>query len=590
MSAEVASIFARCAASSSLRELLSGVRAFEAAGSPTRSHATNIRLAITGNYSTQFLAKGFPLTLAARDVRAALYESAYNQWQLELRDLGSALYAFKPTHILILLTSIDLAYSSPRSIEGVTSSIVAAVEEALKGSEACIFLTLPEPLNDEISDNSGAYVWRQRVLTGLRSTLVSPRVTLIDLDPLVRTIGTADWYDDRFYDTSKLPFHPDRTSAVLARLSDAVAGTVSSRCKLMIVDLDDTMWGGRVGDDGWEGIKLSPADTGRHFLRLQAFLKTLQDAGVILAIASKNNLQPVRDAFERRAEMMLRFEDFAAHEIHWEPKSDSVGRILARLNLSTAGVVFLDDNPVERAEVARRFPDILVPELPDNPADRVPMLISSGIFDRRVTTDESRVRHRLYAENAQRDAALQKAVDIKEFLRELEMVMELTPGAHHRERVLELMQKTNQFNLTTRRHNWAELTAATRGGFVQCYRLRDKFGDNGIISVVAVSRDTVAEARIDVWLMSCRVLGRKVEEAILHDVATRARALGARTLVGEYIATSKNEIVRELYPRLGFAELSRDGDRFVYVLSLADEHVTSASEFIRTLDRSPVEA
>jgi FkbH-like protein len=373
---------------------------------------------------------------------------------------------------------------------------------------------------------------------------------------------------------------------VLARLSDVIAGTISPRCKLVVVDLDDTLWGGRVGDDGWDGIDLDPSTQGRHFLRMQAFLKGLHEKGVVLAIASKNEPSPVREVFEKRAEMMLSLDEFSAIEIHWAPKSESIARILARLNLSTAGVVFLDDNPAERAEVARRFPDICIPQLSENPADRVPALISSGLFDRRVSTAESRARHRMYAENAHREQALSRTGDIDEFLRDLNMVMEISRGESSQERVLELIQKTNQFNLTTRRYNWGELLAATNGGFVHCYRLKDKFGDNGIISVVAVSRDCSGEARIDLWLMSCRVFGRKVEDRIFRDVARRARVLGAKTLVGEYIETPKNDIVRNLYPRLGCSERGRQGEKVVYEYSIADEMVGAGDELFRIVDKT----
>jgi FkbH-like protein len=310
----------------------------------------------------------------------------------------------------------------------------------------------------------------------------------------------------------------------------------------------------------------------------------------VLAIASKNDPGNVREVFAKRPEMMLRFDDFAAAEIHWEPKSLSLTRILDRLKLSTAGVIFLDDNPVERAEVRRLFPDIAVPELPDDPAQRVPMLERTGLFDHRLTTRETRDRNRMYAENAAREEAQRGAGDYAEFLRGLKMIMEGSPLEAARERVIELINKTNQFNLTTRRHNWSELAAVTRDGFGRCYRLTDRFGDNGVISVIAVARDTAADARIDLWLMSCRVLGRKVEEAILADVAARARGLGAKRLIGEYCPTAKNALVRELYPRLGFQEIERSRDAVRYALPLDAAGAAHGSEFITLSERGAAAA
>ena len=317
---------------------------------------------------------------------------------------------------MVALTSIEFAYGALRDPDAVVETVATAVKAALKASEANILITLPEPLADEISDNGVAYAWRRAVNEGLRAALVTPRVTLIDVEPLIRAVGAGAWFDDRFYDSAKLPFHPDRTPAVLGVLADAVVGTVAPRCKLVIVDLDDTLWGGRVGDDGYDGVDLDPAGKGRHFLRLQAFLKGLHDKGIVLALASKNEPAAVHEVFVKRPEMMLRLDDFAAAEIHWEPKSSSVARILDRLRLSTAGVVFLDDNAVERAEVRRRFPDIAVPELPVDPAQRVPMLERTGLFDHRLATRESRERNRMYAENTAREEAQRDASDYQDFL------------------------------------------------------------------------------------------------------------------------------------------------------------------------------
>jgi FkbH-like protein len=576
---------ARYAAAQTLQQLMACARDDEAAGAPRSPSWPNIRLALTGNYSTQFLTRAFPLALAARNLAAQVHESPYNQWRAELLDGASSLHGFAPTHVLLALTSIELAYASLRNPEAIVESVAAAIQAALKKTDAHILVTLPEPLADEISDSGAAYAWRRAVTDGLRAALASG-ATLIDVEPLMRATGAVAWFDDRFYDTAKLPFHPDRTPALLGVLADAVAGVIAPRCKLVVLDLDDTLWGGRVGDDGYDGIDLDPAGKGRHFLRLQAFLRGLHTKGIMLAIASKND--PV---FAKRPEMMLRWDDFAATEIHWEPKSSSVGRILERLKLSTAGVIFLDDNPVERAEVRRLFPKIAVPELPDDPALRVPMLERTGLFDHRMATRETRDRNRMYAENAAREDALRDAGDYQEFLRGLDMVMEGSPLEAARQRVIELINKTNQFNLTTRRHNWSELAGVMSNGFGRCYRLTDRFGDNGIISAVAVARDTGDDARIDLWLMSCRVLGRKVEEAILADVAARARALGARRLIGEYRPTAKNALVRELYPRLGFHEIGRSSEATLYALPLEDSRGGEGVEFIKMSEgRSPAAA
>lgn len=578
-------LLARYRAATDLRSLLACIREFEAQPPALADSAPSVRLAVTGNYSTQFLVKGFPLALAARGLRAAVFESGYNAWQPDLLDAGSALYAFAPTHVLLALTSIELAYGSLRTPERVAKAIADAASAMLSRTTARLLVMQPEPLAEERSDQSAAYGWRRDVRAELAARLTDPRISLIDIDPLVRQAGDGRWHDDRYYDTSKLPFHPDQTPRMLARLAAAIAGTVIPQCKLVICDLDDTLWGGRVGDDGWDGIDIDPAGTGRHHLRLQFFLQGLVQQGVLLAIASKNEPAPVHEVFERRPEMILRLGDFVAAQIHWEPKSVSIERILATLNLTPSGVVFLDDNPAEREEVRRRFPEIVIPDLPSNPAEWVPLLIDTGLFDRRVVTEESVKRQRMYQENAQRDAQLAASGGIDEFLADLGMEMTVYDAAEHRDRVVELIQKTNQFNLTTRRYGWPEVAAAAENGLALCYRLTDKFGDNGVISVVIAKRQGDGEYAIDLWLMSCRVMSRTVENAIMDDVLQRLVPLGARRLVGRFIPTAKNAPVRDLYERLGFTPLRASDEEKLYEYRLDGNAFAAATPHIRRVDR-----
>lgn len=561
--------FSRLSEAKTLRELLACVREFEAAPKLISQQRPRIRLAITGNYSTQFLSKAFPLMLAARDIDADVYETPYDQWQIESLNILSPLYKFGPSHILLLLSSTELIVGNLKTPEAIADAVADIVQSLLGNTSAQIFFTLPEALAEEITDWSGSYAWRREVNRRLRSKLTSSRITLIDLDPLIRAVGNERWFDDRFYDSSKIPFHPDQTPALLACLSDAIAGSVAPRCKLVITDLDGTFWGGTLGDDGWEGLDLDRNGGGRHFLRYQFFLASLKRQGVILAIASKNDAAPVKEAFERRQELLLRFDDFVDAEIHWEPKSTSVARILQRLQLSTAGVVFLDDNPVEREEVRRNFPDLIVPDLPEDPANRVQSLSRTGIFDRRVVTNDSLNRSQMYAENANRERAKSSAGNLDDFLQSLDMVLESQPVSRASERVLELIHKTNQFNLTTRRYSWDEVDAIAKSGLALCYRLTDKFGDNGIISVILVARKNGTNGVIKLWLMSCRVLGRRVEQAILADVARRCPSLGIDTLIGEYIRTAKNDLVKNLYPDLGFNETERAANTITYARDLA---------------------
>jgi FkbH-like protein len=576
-------IYRRYAEIKNLRELLACIREFDSNKFNFSNDIPSVRLSIIANYSTQFLEKGFPLALASRGVNASFFVGEYNSWQYDLLDEDSKLYSFLPTHVLLLLTSIDLAYGSLRTPAQIANAVCEAAEKMLRITKARLLITLPEPLSEEISDQSEAYVWRKKTCELLRQKLTNNRINLIDLDPLICQVGAEKWHDERFYDTSKIPFHPDQTPKLLERLASAIVGTVAPQCKLVICDLDDTLWAGRVGDEGWDGINLDAAGSGRHHLRLQLFLKGLAKQGVLLAIASKNEMNPVLDIFKNRPEMILEIDDFVSSQIHWKPKSDSVQHILASLNLSTAGVIFLDDNPAEREEVRNRFPDIFIPELSVNPALWVNQLIESGIFDRRVITEESTKRLLMYKENAQREAQITSSTNIQGFLSSLNMELTVYDAMSHIDRVLELIQKTNQFNVTTHRYGIDEITRLKSVGLTLCHRLTDRFGDNGIISVLIVKSTKPKEFIIDVFLMSCRVMSRTVENAIIMDLIRRLAEKGADRIVGEFIPTTKNAPVSELYERLGFKLITSDIDKKVYeyrIDKLNDSKTTSNIQII----------
>ena len=246
-----------------------------------------------GNYATQFLARGFPLALAARDLAADIYESPYNQWRAELLDPAFAASCVR-AHSHRPGAHFDRAcIRSAARRRCDRRSVVAAVEAALKTSEAYFLVTLPEPLADEVCDDSAAYGWRRRSATAARGADLAAGHAYRSRT-LLRITGAQAWFDDRFYDTAKIPFLPDRTPALLGVFADAVVGAFAPRCKLVIVDLDNTLWGGVVGDDGYAGVDLDPAGKGRHFLRLQSFLAGLRAKGILLAIASKNEPPPSR--------------------------------------------------------------------------------------------------------------------------------------------------------------------------------------------------------------------------------------------------------------------------------------------------------
>lgn len=381
-------------------------------------------------------------------------------------------------------------------------------------------------------------------------------IVLVDIARLAASIGHERWDDPRHWHGSKLGFAPEFIPAyadVVARTIGAIKGKAR---KALVLDLDNTLWGGVIGDDGVEGIRLGQGSaTGEAFVAIQRMALELRARGVVLAVCSKNEDDAARLPFREHPDMLLREEHIAVFQANWTDKAANLKHIAETLNIGVDALVFLDDNPAERAQVRRELPMVGVPELPADPALYPRMLAAAGYFDTVALSDEDRARAEQYQRNAERQQLMASASDMDSYLSSLDMtcIVRLVDPVS-RPRVAQLINKSNQFNLTTRRYTETEVAAAEadpRRHAVQI-RLTDRFGDNGIIAVVIA--DKAGETwEIDTWLMSCRVLGRRVQEATLAHLAAVARAEGARRLVGRYVPSPKNRMVEDHYAKLGFA-------------------------------------
>jgi FkbH-like protein len=336
----------------------------------------------------------------------------------------------------------------------------------------------------------------------------------------------------------------------------------SKRC--LVMDLDNTLWGGVVGDDGIDGIRVGAGDpVGEAFAQIQRHAKRLKERGVVLAVSSKNDHEVALRAFRTRRGMVLTPEDIAVFQANWEDKAANVAAIAEVLDLGLQSLVFLDDNPMERARVREALPEVSVPELPADPADYPAALGMAGYFDVVSFSEEDRKRAEFYEGNARRIELKSKLGDLGDFLRSLDMEMEIRPFARDSlPRVVDLINKSNQFNLTTRRYTAPQVEAMCADAEIATYqaRLADRFGDNGLITAV-ICRRAVDAWTIDSWIMSCRVLGREVERALLNRIVEDARAAGARHLLGVFLPSGRNDLVRDHYRNLGFglAEARSDG-------------------------------
>jgi FkbH-like protein len=331
----------------------------------------------------------------------------------------------------------------------------------------------------------------------------------------------------------------------------------------LVLDLDNTIWGGAIGDDGLEGIVLGQGNPlGEAFLEVQRMALALRERGIVLAVCSKNEEATARLPFREHPDMLLREEHIAAFEANWQDKCDNLETIARTLNLGLDSLVFLDDNPSERAAVRARLPMIAVPELPADPSYYPVVLSQAGYFEATSFVAEDRGRAGYYEANAKRNTLLRQVADVDDYLSSLQMVLSLEPfDAVGRARIAQLINKTNQFNLTTRRYTEDQVRAMESDASVYSLqaRLKDSFGDSGMISVVICRREP-ALWTIDTWLMSCRVLGRKIEDAILNRLVLDAQEAGAEALIGTYLPTEKNRLVEHHYEKLGFTLVEEGED------------------------------
>lgn len=392
---------------------------------------------------------------------------------------------------------------------------------------------------------------------------------VFDLAGLVRRIGTANWSDSRLWALARVPVAPAHQPALAAQVVRSLRALRVPPAKCLVLDLDNTLWGGVIGDDGMTGIQLGDDYPGNVFKEFQRRVLALLDRGILLAVVSKNDAPVAEEVFHRHPDMLIKWSDLAAARIDWAPKSQHLRAIARELNIGADALVFFDDNPVERAEVRLNTPEVQVVDVPSDPLKYVSALDRIPWFDQVSLSEEDRRRTALYRDQKARIEGAEQFGNMDEFLSSLSMTAEVgrwsdTTAA----RIAQLIGKTNQFNLTTRRHTAADLErlATDPQACIGWIRVADRFGDQGLVGVgiIRVEGDT---ARLDTLLMSCRVMNRRVEHALLAFLAEQARRLGCRRLLGEYLPTAKNGMVAQLLPSLGFTPSTEDSAHHVLALN-----------------------
>ncbi|WP_186457549.1 HAD-IIIC family phosphatase [Nitrospirillum amazonense] len=543
---------------------------------PTGITGKPIRLAILGSSTLAHLQASIRVGGLRRGLHITVYENDYGQYRQELEEEGSALYAFRPTVVLFALDAATLtsglrigqSASEARSALNATLEevrhcwrLARRIFEGIVVQQACLPV-FPSMLGNNEHRLPGSRAWGVTYINDrLRAIADEEGAHILAVDARVVEHGLGAWHSETLWHRSRqevaltaAPFYGD----LVARL---VAAEQGRSFKCLALDLDNTLWGGVIGDDGLEGITLGQGSAlGEAYVAFQTYVRDLSRRGVILAVCSKNDEKNAREPFERHPDMILRTLDIACFVANWTDKVTNLRRIAKELNIGIDSIVFVDDNPFERNFVRQELPMVAVPEVSDDPTYFPKILATAGYFEGLVVTKDDLARTTQYVGNQQRESFRSQAMDMASYLAGLEM--RLIPRDFDRiglQRIVQLINKTNQFNLTTRRYTETQVQGVMEDGTAVGLQLRltDRFGDNGIIGIV-IGRLEGADFVIDTWLMSCRVLGRQVEVITLNLIADRARALGARRLVGDYIATAKNGMVREHYQNLGFTIVHAD--------------------------------
>jgi len=531
---------------------------------------TPYKLGIVASHTMDYVAAALPGTGLRHSLVIDAVLAGYGQAAQQLLDPCSEFAAQRLDGVLIAydyralgLDSLCLRKEEAESAVSAAINQVASMADGVRQivKATCILQTLVPPtdpvfggLDSRVPGTPRAMV--ERFNSRLLQEVARGNDLVVDAAFLASQAGLNAWNEARGWHKAKLPGALDSTplyADYICRLLGAAKGKAR---KCLVLDLDNTLWGGVIGDDGVDGIALGQnSAVGEAHVALQRFLLDLRRRGIILAVCSKNEDATARIPFREHPEMVLKEDHIAVFTANWSDKANNIREIAATLNIGTDSLVFLDDNPVERAQVRQVLPEVAVPELTEDPADYIGLLANAGYFEAVALSEEDLARADFYQANAER-VSLQKVGNIGEYLLSLKMVATISPfNSVGRVRIAQLINKSNQFNLTTRRYSEGEVEAIEKNPakYSLQVRLADRFGDNGMISVIVFDIGP-EEWTCDTWLMSCRVLGRRVEELVLATVAEAAKKAGAKRLVGVYLPTKKNALVVEHFAKLGFTK------------------------------------
>lgn len=530
-----------------------------------------LKIAIVGDTAIQFLSTAIRGMGLERGYNIDLFEAEYNQVERQLLDPTSDLYQFNADFIVIFQSTHKLGeHHSILSTE--QQSVLAddrigflatVCESPALAGKKIIYFNYPE-IDDTVFgsyankvDSSFTYQVRKLNYDLMRLSQQYQNLFICDIAGLQNKLGRDVMFAANVYTSTEMILSMDALPYVASRVMDIVCAVKGQFKKCLILDLDNTVWGGVIGDDGLEGIQLGHGlGIGKAFTEFQMWVKKLKQRGIIICVASKNNEETAKEPFEKHPDMVLKLDDIAVFQANWETKVDNIRTIQRILNIGFDSMVFLDDNPFERNMVRENIKGITVPELPEDPAEYLEYLYSLNLFETASYSNLDKDRTKQYQVEAQRVSLSKTFTNEADFLKSLNMVSVVSGFTKfNTPRVAQLSQRSNQFNLRTVRYTDADIEALANDPNVidLSFTLEDKFGDNGLIAVIIMKPLDKETLFVDTWFMSCRVLKRGMENFTLNTMVEKAKAAGYKKIIGEYLPTPKNKMVENHYTGLGFS-------------------------------------
>lgn len=538
------------------------------------------KVVLMGNCATQHLATAIQGYAFLNNIILNVTDIDYNQIYAQVLDSNSELYSENPDFVVIQMASEKLyeAYFDFENKSNFAENVIDEIRQYWSTITSRINTSIIQfnfvEINDLVFGNyaskvEASFIYQIRKLNYLLQelSLKYKNIYIMDINSIQSLYGREKLYDPKLYCMAKIPISLEYIPCVAKNVIDIIKSLKGIFKKCVICDLDNTLWGGVIGDDGLNGIEIGELGRGHAFEELQRFLKLLKERGIILGICSKNNEEIAKEPFEKHPDMILRMDDISIFVANWNDKATNLRYIQKTLNIGMDSIVFLDDNVFERNLVRKMIPDITVPELPEDAAMYVPYLRGLNLFETTTFSVTDKDRTRQYKAEVDRVKLEKSFENYDDYLKGLEMIAEAKEfDEFQTPRIAQLTQRSNQFNLRTIRLTEADVISLRNDSnyLTQYFKLKDKFGEHGLISLAYMKKVNMETLFIENWLMSCRVLKRGMEEFVINKLVSIAKLNGYKKIVGEYIKTPKNSMVENIYSQLGFEKI--EDNRFELVV------------------------